>query len=427
MSHTGGMLSRLPLLYREGDLVGRILALCGLQIEILDELMLGIQQSHWFDSTKEVSEAEKLASVLGIERESWQDLGEYRAWVHALRNGWLKNGTTTVYGLKTFIEEYINLYQDAVDTVFVPPIRGWREEDKTESEDSARFIENPKIKKYKYIPENGGIEPLHQFTINQRGIDDTSLHLLYTGITSTPEYVPVCANITTGQALIYLGEIPPGKRLWITAGPSGIAGASLEGEDVTKKLRSITGYQPGMPWSDEQFDEKTLAIKLVRGENRLWFLPVAHYDRTGLDRFLLAFADTIMHQGRLDETSFDQSLFYQQPVIKLTAAWYEAVPASFAVSLSGGIMRFRKAGEDVAETRRRRLIFSLQNGVNSLKAAGIKAAVSLAPFTEVQHQRDTLRDVSPKTFSSYGPTGRDAPPKTGAIFGKSKFEEVKFS
>ncbi|MBU1054941.1 MAG: hypothetical protein KKC46_14100 [Proteobacteria bacterium] len=430
MAHIEDMLSRLPLLYREGDLVGRILALPGLQVEISDELMLFVQQAHWFDSTVEISEARKLAAILGIEHESWQSLGEFRAWVHALRNSWLINGTTTVHGLKSFVEEYTNRYQDAIDTVFIPPVRSWQENDgiqKNTGEDAASFIENPKIKKYLYIPETGGIEPLHQFAIFQRGIDDTYLHMLYTGMVSTPEYVPVCANITTGQALIYLGEIPPGKRLWITANESGLASASLEGVDVTAKLRSIEGYQAGVAWNNDQYIEPARAIKLVRGENRLWFLPLAHYDQKGLDRFLLSFAGTDTQQGRMDETCFDKSLFYQQPLIKLAVAWYEAVPASFAVTLSGGIMRFRKGGEDAANTKRKRLVYSLQNGINKLKAAGIKAEVSLAPFTEVQHQRDNLCDISPKTFSSYGPTGSDAVPKTGAIFGKSEFENVKFS
>ena len=106
MAHTPDMLSRLPLLYREGDLVGRILALCGLQLEIIDELMLVIQQAHWFDSTVEISEAEKLSAILGIELETWQDLGEFKAWVHALRNSWLKTGTTLCRRAELFCKLY---------------------------------------------------------------------------------------------------------------------------------------------------------------------------------------------------------------------------------------------------------------------------------------------------------------------------------
>ena len=75
---------------------------------------------------------------------------------------------------------------------------------------------------------------------------------------------------------------------------------TLERQDVTDRLRTITNVVPGEPWTTPQVQAPARALRLGRGENRLLFLPVAHYDMLGLDRFLLALADLALEQGRWD-------------------------------------------------------------------------------------------------------------------------------
>ncbi|WP_163602939.1 hypothetical protein, partial [Klebsiella pneumoniae] len=68
-----------------------------------------------------------------------------------------------------------------------------------------------------------------------------------------------------------------------------------------------TGFVPGEAWSPTQVATPAPALTLKRGNNMLWFLPVAHYDVEGLDRFLLALPDLNLAQGRWDSGLFDQA------------------------------------------------------------------------------------------------------------------------
>src|SRR5262245_26987328 len=120
MAHIDDMLSRLPQLYREGELVRDVLELPNLQIEILDELSREVQREHWFNLAVELKHAAGLAALLDIPPEDWQGLREYRAWVHALRNAWLRHGTATLAGLQTFVAEYTQLYKKATEITALP-------------------------------------------------------------------------------------------------------------------------------------------------------------------------------------------------------------------------------------------------------------------------------------------------------------------
>src|ERR1044071_5189613 len=98
------MLSRLPQLYRDGELVRDTLELPALQIEIFDQYAREVQRAHWFDTTLELEEAARLAALLDIAPEPWQTLGTFRAWVRALRDARLLYGAVTPRALQTFVE-----------------------------------------------------------------------------------------------------------------------------------------------------------------------------------------------------------------------------------------------------------------------------------------------------------------------------------
>jgi hypothetical protein len=430
MGHADAMAARLPLLYREGELLNALLGVPALQVEIADEDAVEIQRSHWFDATFEREEARRLGALLDIAPEPWQSLGVYRAWVHALRDAWLLNGAVTSYALQQFVEEYTESYQRAVGSISVPKITEWGDAPAT---DQAAFVENPRRFRYAKAPSVGGIEPLHTFELVNKGLDEAYASFLLVGLPAGPESVPVVVNLTTREAIVYLGSVEPGHRVWIHPTEDGHVRASHEGRDVTDKLRSVPVVTPGTPWPEGtvQHGEDARALRLVRGSNELWFLPVAHFDERGLDRFLLALADTILRQGRYEDSKFDESLFYQEPAMVLRVAWTETEPASFEIHLpAGSLLTRRREGEDAEDARARaeedrtHLHTSLVDATQKLKAAGVRANVLLNVFAEEQRALDTMS--VPLVLREIGPTGADAMPDAGGVFEITRFDDSTF-
>lgn len=423
MPHGVSMADRLPQLYRDGELVRALCALAGLQLELLDEEAIRVQRAHWFDSTLEEDEAARLAAVLDVAPEDWQGLDVFRAWTHALRNARLETGAVTREALEGFVREYATLYQQAVGEVALPPLERW---DDAPSTVRPAFVENPPRWREAREPAVGGLEPLSQFSIVQRGLDDTKLGLLLVGLPDAPEAAPMVANLSTGEALVLLGTLGPGERLWLRPTADGAVEGRLEGRDVTAQLRSIERLAPGTPWEESQVHAPARALTLKRGRNDLWFLPVAHFDVLGLDRFLLALADLTLQEGRFDRTPFDRSLFYLEPAISLRAGWVETEPASFALELPAGTLLHRAGAGAEALAGRDRLGSSLDGGVQTLRAAGVRGAVHLRPFAEVQRQLDLLTAHTPLTFREIGPTGADRVPDAGGLFGVTSYDDSTY-
>lgn len=426
MGHVDAMLERLPLLYREGELARDVLELPALQLEIMQEDALEVQRAHWFDAALELEEAADLAAVLDIAPEPWQRLREFRAWVHAIRDAMRFKGAVTKLALQDFVADYSRRYQAAVGVTVVPPITVWTDEPAT---GEPAFVENPVLQRFQRAGSARGIEPLERFTLTQRGLDETHAGFMFIGLpySSVPESVPVIANLTTEQALIYMGAIPPGARLWIRPTPTGEVRAMLEGEDVTDKMHSISDLQPGIPWSNDQVVQPARAITLLRGENELWFLPVAHFDAPGLDRFLLALADLVLEQGRYDEVDFDHAIFYQEPAVKLYVSWQETQPACFEIHLPAGAMLNAPGRLAEGLETRDRLEFSLNQAVTKLKAAGVQGSVIMRPFCETQGQMDcTSKTTLPMLLREAGSTGIDTPPSDGAAFEVTDFDKSIF-
>jgi hypothetical protein len=423
MAHADAMSDRLPQLYRDGELVRGLLAVAALQLEVLDEDAVEVQRAHWFDATFELDEAARLAALLDVPPESWQSLEIFRAWTHSLRDARLQTGAVTREAIEGFVREYATLFQQAVDETALPPLDSWED---APSASRPAFVENPSRWKEAREPEVGGLEPLSQFSIVQRGLDETRVGFLLVGLPSAPESAPLVANLTTGEALVLLGTVGPGQRLWLRPTGEGGVEAQLEGQDVSDRLRSIENLLPGTPWEDAQVHSPARAITLARGRNDFWFLPVAHYDVLGLDRFLLALASLDLHEARYDRTAFDRSIFYLDPAISLRAAWVETEPASFEVDLPAGTLLNAAGVGTAAQAARDELGSSLQAGVQSLRAAGVRAEVRMRPFAETQRQTDFLLATSPLFQSEIGPTGADALPDAGGLFDVTSYENSTF-
>ena len=459
MSHLQNMLALLPHLYRDGELVHGLMGVPAVEHEFLDEDARAVQRAHFFNALLNLDEAVNLAAVLDIPLEDWQTLQTYRAWVHALRNAMLRFGTVTVHAMTHFVGEYARGFQaaEALDLTPDTPTSptGWlvipevdgdpalqeplqSPESPYAWESSYRYdrpvlIENPPKRETQRVVNATGIEPLHQFSIDQRGLNDSLAGLLYVGVPGPQEFVPTLVNVTTGQALVYLGQVPVGKRLWIRPRPDGQIEALLESDDVSDRVYSVSNVEPGTAWQVDDAENPTQALRLNRGVNDLWFLPIAHYDAPGLDRVLLALADLDMRQGRFDQTSFDKSLFYQDPGVALFISWLETEPAAFEVRLPAHAMRRRvAAGENTPQRRndaleqRDLLVSALNQGVHKMQGAGIKGSVSFQELAERQQQLDRLTMILPIKVREAGVTGSDQLVNAGGAFGVTDFNDSTY-
>lgn len=439
MNHGTAMAERLPLLYREGELVAQVLDLLANQIAILDEEANDVRRSHSFHDALDLNDAGRLGALLDLPVEDWQTLDVYRAWVDAIRDATLRDGAVTVGALKDFVRRYAAGFQDATELTIVPqltspPGRGpdpaWAEAVPSGGTGSTlAFVEFPAGRRFGPDPVGGAgapIEPLTSFMLTNKGLDPVPVAALIAGLSTGPEYVPVLANVTTGEALVFLDRIPPGARLWLRPGAGGVE-ASLEGKDVTRRLRSISGFTPGTPWEAAQVGSNPVQpVTLGRGQNQLWFLTVAHYDVPGLSRALFALAGTAMHQGYFDRSAFDQAIFVQAAAVRLEATWVEAQPASIAVHLPGGHLRCPKGRTPEGVAQREALRASIDEGVARLRGAGVASTVSLDPFCEGGPQLDRLVMVEPVVIREVGPTGADRLPDAGGQFDVTRFEDSTF-
>lgn len=435
MQRVDNMAGRLPQLYRDGELLrgsrstGGVLGVPGVQLELVDELAREIQRAHWFDATYELEHAARLAALLDFVPESWQELDLFRAWVHALRDSVLHTGGLTVAGIQSFVTRYTKAFESVLGVDVVMQVDTWDDAETAEDAEvnsAPALIENPKTRRFARFPEAGLLESLSQFTITNRGLHSAPVSFLIAGTPAGREYAPLIANLTTGDALIYAGEVPEGQRLWISVDDeTGTVSATLETDDVTANLRSVSGLVPGTPYTSAQLASPAKPMPLLRGVNQLWFFPIALFDVRGLDRFLFSMPDTSLTQGRFETSRFDHALFHQPPVMVLYAAWDEETPAAFDVRLPAAALQSPKTAAE-AIPRRDLLRTSVTQGVGILHAAGVAASVRLETFAETQPQRERLAYVMPIRLTEYGSTGADRLAEHGGSWDVTSFDDSTF-
>jgi hypothetical protein len=407
------MAARLHPLLREGAVLERLLEHPAQQIEIAVEDTLEVQRAHVFDEALELREAAGLGALLDIRPEPWQTLRLYRAWVHAQRDAILRNGGVTLQALRGFADTYTAQYQQATGLRFPP--------------EPPAVIENPPVRRFgrpSVIADD--TVPLTQFSVVNGGFDEAVASFLLVGLAGGPESLPLIVNLTTGDAVLFRGAIAPGQRLWLRADPDGGLAGQLERQDVTDRLETVTAVTPGTPWAASQVRRPARAIRLRRGENRLWFLPVAHFDEGGLDRVLLALADLALAQGRWDEARFDRALFYQDPAVRLKVTWVETSPAAIEVRVPAQSVRRRVPATGTAEQAREQLGVAVSAGTSRLKAAGVRCATTLLSFGEMQTSAEFLTAVLPMRVREAGATGADRLPDKGGLFGVTDYGDSTF-
>jgi hypothetical protein len=420
MGRAEELAAHLPPLYRDGAVVGGLTALWGLQLAMLDEASLSLQRSHWFDSTPDLDDAAALGALLGIVPEEFHaDLGEYRAWVHAVVDARLAAGAVTREAIRILVDTYVQGFQRAAGIDLVPPVASWA----PTPDRGPALVESPARLRFARLPATGGWEPLARLEVVNAGIDPAPWALVLTGTAGGSEFAPFVANRTTGHALVYRGEVAVGARLTIapTAADPGRLRADLDGTDVTDRLDSYPSLVagpagPGAPSDDDG------GSALALGRNELWFLPLAHYDTPGLGRFLLALADDALQTGRFDQTHYDHALFAQPPAVSADLVWVEREPASLEVHLPGQALRSAN-GADAAIAARDRLERGLDAAVDRTASVGVATDVVLTRYRERQPGVDRLALVLPRAHREVGPTGADRLAEAGGLFDVTGFDD----
>jgi hypothetical protein len=412
MKRVDDMTLRLPYLYREGALVAGVLAQPAEQLEIAVEDGLEVQRAHFFDDALELKEVARLASLLDFTPEQWQTLQLFRPWVHAQRDAVLKNGGVTVDAILGFVTSYLAAFQ-ATTGNFFPSAK-------------PALAEFPTRRRYAKPDLADDTAPLSRFTVTTKGLESTHASFLLTGLEAGPESMPLIANLTTGDALLFRGNVAPGQRLWIRAASDGSVTAQLERDDVTAKLVSIAGITPGTPWTAPQIKTPATALPLVHGDNSLWFLPVAHFDELGLDRFLLALADLALTDGHWDAATLDHSIFYMDPAINLRLTWLELEPASFELQVHTESVYRAVPSPGSAADARNQIAFALDDGVNRLRAAGVRSNIAAMAFSELQPATDFMTGLLPKTIQEAGSGGADRFVDKNGTFGRTSWGDSIF-
>ncbi len=422
MGRSNAVASHLPALYREGELVTAVNELWGVQLDMLDEAALIVQRAHWFDTTPDLDEAVALGALLDIGLEDFHaDLDEYRAWVHAMTNARLHAGAVTREALRILVDTYVQGFERAADIDLVGRVSTWAVEPDPER---AALVENPPRLRTARLAATGGWEPLASLDVVNAGIDPAPWAVVLTGAAGGSEFAPFIANRTTGAAFVFRGEVGVGARLTIapSAADRAVLRADLDGVDVTDRLDSYPTLIPG-PNGPGSPSETNASPRLALGTNELWFLPLAHYDTPGLDRFLLALAEDSLRTGRFDRTILDQSVFAQRPEMSAWLAWVETEPASLEIHLPAHTMRTDVEGTADGVSARDRLEVGLDAAVDRTAAAGVATDVIMMVHSERQPSQARLTAMFPRTYRDVGPTGADRLADAGGVYGVTDFDD----
>jgi hypothetical protein len=423
VARLANIVDRLPSIYRDGEILEQFLGPAALALEIADEDTIEVRRAHWIDEALEHTEIARLAALLDIAAEPWLDTtSELRAWVRALVEATADHGAVTVDALRAFVDTYVHEFT-RVTKAQLPLVAGndgglrW-------ADGAAELVEWPRRLRTQRVPEVGGLEPLTVTEVRNDGLDPTPLGFCFTGLPEAPEHAPVVVNLTTGTGIALLDSIQVGERVWCRPEPDDSVRIVREGVDITSRARGVRRVEPGRAWERADVGSPR-AITVVPGPNLVWFLPLAHYDVPGLDRALMALADDTLREGRFDATSFDQSLFFQDPAVVARMWWVETQPATIRVTLAGGAMLTLPSAarrSDVDATRAS-IEQAIGEGIGRLAAAGVATSAEVTPLREHQPQADLLTTRLPLVRREGGPTGAPSLPAKGGVFDTTTYDE----
>lgn len=426
-----------PYSIEADSVLQRFLQVIALDLEVFQEDLDRMRQSHWIRTAYSLSDAAKLGALLDIKPFPWEHLDLYRRRLLALVVARLK-GALGPNEIREFVYTYLQETERALDATLLPGLQSVSLKD-AYSPPEARplfrplvLAENPR-RRYDSKPltdRNGHIPYLFRWSESNKGLDDTAVEIHISGLQQNRTVTPVLVNLTTGSLLCFAGRIPFGQTLTITRAQAAaplsdrVLKATMDGSDVSHLLFSVEGFTLGVPFSKQQHEPKPLLPRLKRGVNEWIFLSVGMFDIRGLDNFFFALASQELCEGAFDETRFDTSLFPSGPIAKLEMTWTETEAACFEVRVPRYLV-IESAG-NASESFHAEVGQALESSVDGLRAAGVKALVRFVPFEEVQRQLVKTRIPWKVLDPEPGSSGETRSVELGGRYGETSLDQSRF-
>lgn len=412
MNRLDAMRDRLPpvLNTEEGTILRSVLALIAGKLAEFDEDMDRVRRSHWVDTAFDMVDLVKIGALFQVLPADWETESLYRARLKAVVAARLRGAVTRdvlefvllviLEGARTALGSRYGDLPVAAGTgtpVFHTGPDG--------PADRPAFIEFPVRRRRPVSLADGAaaVRPLTKIPLQNHGLFPAPLRGAIRGMAGGRTLVPLIANLTNGDVLVYRGGIACGQTLLMGVAADGGLIATLDGADVTADMISARGFVPGEPFTPLAPDPDPRPVMLEHGENSLWVFPLALFDAPSLGSAVLGMPSADTGHGRwaggdAETPPFGKALFEQPPAMSLDLFWDERAPATFRFMIPAGIVRRPTGSATDAATERDRLIGLMQQTVAGLRAAGVDGQVLARPLSETQRQADRVRVLDPTRF-----------------------------
>lgn len=394
MNRLDNMLERLPPPWRiePGSLLWQLLRLVGNQLDAFDEDMDRVQRSHWIDTAFDRADLEKLGALFEVPALAWEPDELYRRRLLATIAARLE-GAVSGDALLRVVDRLQSAADEALATAPVLEAGARRR----------RLLEFPPVRNFSRAlrDRRGLMQPLEKVTVTNSGLHPTPLRGALFGVKGGRTCVPTLINLTTGEVLCYRGRVPCGATLTLDVvgeAPVLRARAELDGVDVSDRLVSGAGFQPGKP-VPLAAEQPARPLTLARGDNLLWFVPLGLFGRPGFDAAVFSSPSPALRQGRYSApdqpVNFDEALFFQQPAVALDLWWDEQRPARFDIELAAMGERREAGVRPQPDLDRERLLAVLRQTVSLLRAAAVDGRVRPRGLADAARSRDRLTVLRP--------------------------------
>ena len=447
MNRLDAMRDRLPPVWNatEGTISHGLMALIATWAAAYDEDMDRVRRSHWVDTAFDMGDLVKIGALFQIAPAPWETESLYRIRLKATIAARLRGAvsrdvlefvlTAILGGAQVALgSRYADMPATAGQGVSVfhtgpdgPP-------------DRPAFVEFPlRRRRSTDLLGNGALRrPLARIKVNNTGLFPTVLQGVLRGVAGRKTAVPLIANLTSGQVMVYSGVLACGQSLLFGADEEGTLTASHDGRDVRDHVFTGSDFEPGVAFTPILPDPDPQPLRLERGENELWVFPLALYDQPGLGTGVFAMPDLDLTHGRYagtdepgqggwvgrrrragrssgqdatlragqsggEQKARAKALYEQDPAFSFDLWWDEQAPATFRFLIPAGVVR-READQDMdALTERTRLFSLMQETLATLRAAGTDGKVVPRPFRETQGQTDRVTVLDPAVLTETQP------------------------
>ena len=282
---------RLPPVWssEQGTLTHAVLALIANHMAAYDEDMNRVQRAHWVDTAFDMVDLVKIGALFQIAPAPWETESMYRVRLKATVAARLR-GAVSRDVLEFVLVAILHGAQEALGSHYarLPANAGQGvsvfHTGPEGPADRPAFVEFPvRRRRSPELLEAGGLmRPLSKIRVENKGVFPAALQGVIRGVRGAKTAVPLIANLTNGQVMVYRGLLECGQALVLGVTPDGDFTARLDGEDVAAEFTTGAGFVPGEAFTPVIPDPDPTALVLERGMNELWVFPLALYDSPSL-------------------------------------------------------------------------------------------------------------------------------------------------